>query len=117
MDGPTPRPAYSKQRSSSWTARGATSSSELIKSSFIRGWSIYGGNCRISEPKIHRELTPVMGQVIEHAVSQNDIPRLLAHYVAIHQKPPRLHQMFVVCCAQSSPRFRHRILEELEQFL
>src|SRR4030095_1136235 len=40
-------------------------------------------NGNVVEPEIHRQLPAVMNQVIQRAVAQRDVARLLRHHVAL----------------------------------
>src|SRR5262249_18604738 len=87
-----------------------------LRLSFVGGRSVNCGNRLVVKPKIHREVSAMMRQVIE-GVTDHDVARRLLQHVTSSEQLPVLRQMIVGGVLQRLAAFRDGIVERGRQFL
>src|SRR3954470_19581023 len=92
-------------------ARGAVSLKPLI----VRRRPVERRDGDIVEPQVDRQLPSMMGEMVEGAVADRDIPRLLGDDVAAGEQLPGGHQVFVGSGTEGRPRLVHGLVEYMEE--
>jgi hypothetical protein len=72
--------------------------------SLVRRRPVERGDGDVVEPQVDGELPPVVGEMVEGAVADRDVPRLLGDHVAAGEHPPGGHQVLVGGAGEGRPR-------------
>src|SRR5581483_1111963 len=90
---------------------------DSLEPAFIGGRSIQCGNRRFVEPKIHRELSAVMGQMTEDRFRNHHVAGILADRLSANNELPRAQQVLLVSALQGGAGFGDRLIQRGQEFL
>src|SRR5947199_1879330 len=91
--------------------RGGFASEPLL----IRRRPVERGDGDVVEPQVDGELAAVMREMIEGAVADGHVPRLLGDDVAAGEHPPGGHHVLVGGAGEGLPRLLQSRVERLQQ--